>query len=113
MPKLVSYAVVRDDPPQVFVAEDQDTLNWVLALHLIARTPGRVLPERLRDQLRQALRDEQWGEAVELWMHDRAEVDVYPRYRQELWMRFLGRRPFRASAAEFHLLLLGLFKSGF
>lgn len=78
MPRLVAYAVVRDDPPQVFVAEDQDTLNWVLALHLIARTPGRELPERLRDQLRQALRDEQWGEAVELWMQDTAEVDVYP-----------------------------------
>lgn len=78
MPKVVACAVVRDDPPQVFLAEDQDTLNWVLALHLIARTPGRLLPEQLRDQLRQALRDERWGEAVELWMHDGAEVDVYP-----------------------------------
>jgi hypothetical protein len=78
MPKVVAYAVVHDDPPQVFIAEDQDTLNWVLALHLIARTPGRELPERLRDRLRQALRAEQWGEAVELWMQDSPEVDVYP-----------------------------------
>ena len=78
MPKVVGYAVVHDDPPQVFIAEDQDTLNWVLALHLIARTPGRELPERLRDRLRQALRDEQWGEAVELWMQDSPEIDVYP-----------------------------------
>ena len=30
-------------PPEVFIAEDQDTLNWVLALRLIARTPGREL----------------------------------------------------------------------
>ena len=66
------------DPPRVFIAEDQDTLNWVLALRLMARTPGRKLPERPRDRLRQALRDEQWGEAVELWMQGIPEVDVYP-----------------------------------
>ena len=77
MPRFVACAVVRDHPPEVFVAEDQDTLNWVLALKLIALTPGRELPEGLRDALRTALREEQWGEAVELWMHNRPEVDVY------------------------------------
>ena len=76
MPKVVAYAVVHQDPPRVFIAEDQDTLNWVLALRLIARTPGRKLPERPRDRLRQALRDEQWGEDVELWMQGITEVDV-------------------------------------
>lgn len=35
MAQSVACAVVRDDPPQVFIAEDQDTLNWVLALRLI------------------------------------------------------------------------------
>lgn len=80
MPQFVACAVVRDDPPQVFLAEDQDTLNWVLALRLIARTPGRELPEGLREELRAALREEQWGEAVELWMHDRPVVDVYPSF---------------------------------
>jgi hypothetical protein len=77
MPKIVACAVVRDDPPTVFIAEDQDALNWVLALKLIARTPGRELPGGLRDQLRAALREEQWGVAVELWMRNRPEVDVY------------------------------------
>jgi hypothetical protein len=71
---------VRDDPPQVFVAEDQATLNWVLALKLIALTPGADLPSGLRDQLRDALRAERWGEAVELWMQTRPEVDVYPSF---------------------------------
>jgi hypothetical protein len=80
MPRFVACAVVRDDPPQVFVAEDQDTLNWVLALELISRTPGRELPEALRDRLRAALREERWGDAVELWMHNRPEVDVYPSF---------------------------------
>lgn len=77
MPQSVACAVVRDDPPQVFIAEDQEALNWVLALHLIAKVSGHDLPEELRDQLRQALRDEQWGDAVELWMRNRPEVDVY------------------------------------
>ncbi len=85
MPRLVACAVVRDEPPQVFVAEDQETLNWVLALRLIARTPGRELPDDLRDSLRLALRDERWGDAVELWMEDRPEVDVYPGF--ELYTR--------------------------
>jgi len=76
--RSVACAVVRDDPPQVFIAEDQETLNWVLALKLIARTPGRDLDPDLRTALRRALREERWGDAVELWMEDRPEVDVYP-----------------------------------
>jgi hypothetical protein len=80
VPRSVACAVVRDDPPEVFIADDQETLNWVLALHLIARTPGRELPEDLRDGLRRALRSEQWGAAVELWMRNRPEVDVYPSF---------------------------------
>jgi hypothetical protein len=77
MPRFVACAVVRDNPPQVFIADDQETLNWVLALRLIAVTPGRELPEHLREGLRDALREERWGDAVELWMHNRPEVDVY------------------------------------
>ena len=80
MPRSVAVAVVRDEPPEVFVAEDQDTLNWVLALKLIARTPGAGFVPDLRELLRDALRNEQWGEAVELWMTTRTEVDVYPSY---------------------------------
>jgi len=78
--RSVACAVVRDDPPQVFIAEDQETLNWVLALHLIARIPGHELAAGLRDRLRQALRDELWGDAVEMWMQNRPEVDVYPSF---------------------------------
>jgi hypothetical protein len=69
--------VVRDTPPQVFIAEDQETLNWVLALKLIASMPGRELSEDVRDSLREALREERWGDAVQLWMQSRPEVDVY------------------------------------
>ena len=80
MPRIVACAVVRDDPPQVFLAEDEATLNWVLALRLIALTPSAELPASLRENLRTALRNEQWGDAVELWMRNRPEVDVYPSF---------------------------------
>ena len=78
--RFVACAVVRDDPPQVFLAEDQESLNWVLALKLIALTPGHEISDGLRDRLRDALLEERWGEAVELWMHDRPEVYVYPSF---------------------------------
>lgn len=79
MARSVACAVIRDDPPQVFVAEDIETLNWVLALRLIGRTPSAELPRHVRDGLRAAVMDEQWGTAVELWMREHpGEVDVYP-----------------------------------
>ncbi len=79
--RLVACAVVRDDPPEVFVAEDLETLNWVLALRLIARTPGSDLPDPMRAALRTALLEERWGDAVALWMQIRpGVVDVYPSY---------------------------------
>jgi hypothetical protein len=81
MPGSVACAVVHDDPPEMFIADDIETLNWVLALHLIARIPGHEIADDLRVALRAALVDEQWGDAVELWMRVHpGEIDVYPSY---------------------------------
>ena len=81
MPKIVACAVVHDDPPEVFVAEDLETLNWVLALKLISKTPGRDVAPALRQRLRAAIQEEQWGEAVSLWMEVRpGNIDVYSSY---------------------------------
>jgi hypothetical protein len=81
VPKIVACAVVHDDPPEVFVAEDLETLNWVLALKLIAQTPGSDIPSNLRKRLRTAIRAEHWGEAVSLWMEVRpGNIDVYSSY---------------------------------
>ena len=30
MPATVACAIVHDDPPEVFIAEDIETLNWIL-----------------------------------------------------------------------------------
>ena len=51
MGTVVACAVVRDDPPRVFVAEDLDTLNWVLACQLVAKTPGPGPPARRAGRL--------------------------------------------------------------
>jgi hypothetical protein len=75
---LVACAIVRDDPPRVFVAEDMDTLNWVLACQLVATMPGRDLPAGERDAMRQALREERWGDAVFAFIaRTGTAVDVY------------------------------------
>jgi hypothetical protein len=75
---VVACAVVRDDPPRVFVAEDLDTLNWVLACQLVAKTPGRDLPPGERAALRRALREERWGDAVFAFIaRTGTAVDVY------------------------------------
>jgi hypothetical protein len=78
MANIVAVAIVRSDPPQVFIAEDQETLNWVLALKLIAATPGDRFNEGLRDVFRDALLEERWGDAVLRWIeHNDVAVDVY------------------------------------
>ena len=78
MGAVVACAVVRDDPPRVFVAENLDTLNWVLACRLVAATPGNELPEGERAALRQALREERWGDAVFAFIaRTGVAVDVY------------------------------------
>jgi hypothetical protein len=78
MGTVVACAVVRDDPPRVFVAEDLDTLNWVLANQLVAKTPGRDLPPGERASLRKALREERWGDAVFAFIaRTGIAVDVY------------------------------------
>ncbi len=71
-------AVVHGDPPEVFLADDQETLNWVLALKLIARSNAEQYSPGVREALRDALREEQWGTAVEIWMGTGGTVDVYP-----------------------------------
>jgi hypothetical protein len=75
---LIACAVVRDDPPRVFVAEDLATLNWVLACRLVATTPGSALAPGEREVVRQALREERWGDAVFAFIaRTGIAVDVY------------------------------------
>lgn len=76
----MAVAVVRGDPTQVFLAESDAVLGRLLALRLVAAAPTPELePSGLLGEIRQALLDERWADAVELWMRATGEVvDVYP-----------------------------------
>jgi hypothetical protein len=76
---VVSYAVVRTEPPQVYLADDIETLQWVLALKVVARTHAGTLPGGLAESIRSALREERWADAVVDWIGATdTPVDVYP-----------------------------------
>lgn len=80
----VAYAVVRDPGESaVYMAEDIDVLSRVIALHVVAATPARLVESR-KERIREALLDEQWGMAVFEWMEATGSVvDVYP--AEEVW----------------------------
>ena len=60
----VAYAVVRSEPPQVFLADDVDVLHRVLASELVARTPADVLSAAETEGVKEALLHERWGDPV-------------------------------------------------
>ena len=75
----LAYAVVHDQPPRVYAAADVDVLQWVIALEVVARTPASTLDRDTVGVLREALLEERWADAVELWMRTSGTlVDVYP-----------------------------------
>jgi hypothetical protein len=73
-----AYAVVRSDPPDVYLADDVEVLARVLALELVARTdPKSLLPGKAA-VLREALLEERWADALVDWIGITGmEVDVY------------------------------------
>jgi len=73
---------VRDDPPQVYLAADIDTLQRLLALEVVARTDPTRLGQSECDELRSSLLEERWGDAVYAWIkHTDIAVDVYTHIR--------------------------------
>jgi hypothetical protein len=73
-----AVAIVRSDPPQVFLAEDDEVLGRVLAIKLVAQTAPAHLGAWLTE-IREALLEERWADAVLAWMSATGEVvDAYP-----------------------------------
>jgi hypothetical protein len=79
-PGRVSIAVVRGDPPVALLAESDAVMGRLLALRLVARSrAGDLGHSGLLDDIRSALLEERWGDAVTMWMQATSEVvDVYP-----------------------------------
>jgi hypothetical protein len=76
---LVCCAIVHGDTPDIFLADDLETLHWVLALQLVAQSRADQFTEGTRSVLRDALLDERWADAVTEWMSATGQaIDVYP-----------------------------------
>jgi hypothetical protein len=77
-------AVVRSDPPQIFLATDADVLSRLVALKLVAHADPHELAEAELQRIRDALLEERWGDAVAAWIDATGEVvDAYP--DEDVW----------------------------
>lgn len=74
-----AYAVVRGEEPEIFLAEDANVLARLLALNLVAQVPANDVSSLARlDEMRKALLEERWADALVLWMDETGTaVDVY------------------------------------
>lgn len=79
--RRVTYALIHGNTisePEVVLAEDEDSLNEVLALDLIASTEPTRLGHHLAE-VQSALVDGRWADALVAWMDATGRVvDVYP-----------------------------------
>lgn len=77
--RRVSVAVTHGDPPSVVMAADEAVLTRAVSLEIVAKTsPSGLRPEYLTG-IREALLDEQWSDAILLWMDATGDViDAYP-----------------------------------
>jgi hypothetical protein len=67
-PGRVAVGVVRSDPPEVFIAEDEVVLGRLLALHVVALADPREFDAEALRRVREALLEERWADAVLEWM---------------------------------------------
>jgi hypothetical protein len=84
-PGRIAFAVIRRDPPEVFVAEDEFVLTRLLALNVVATSRPESLPSReVVEDIRTCLLEERWGDAVVRWLECTDEaIDAYP--DEEIW----------------------------
>lgn len=83
-PGRIAIGVVRSDPPEVFLAEDEHVLSRLLALRVVAATGPTDVPAEALERIRAALLEERWADAVDEWINSVGEpVDAYP--DEEVW----------------------------
>jgi hypothetical protein len=78
-PARAAVAIVRSDPPQVFLAQDPEVLSRLVALQVVARAEASELSSDALQRIREALLSEHWAPAVAMWIEATGEaVDAYP-----------------------------------
>lgn len=78
-PGRVAVGVLRGDPSQVFLAESDAVLGRLLALRVVARAEAADLDDAALAEIREALIQERWADALVAWMSSTGEaLDGYP-----------------------------------
>ena len=79
-PGRVAFAVVHQDPPEVFIAEDEHVLSRLIALRVVAPTRPEDLPSIAAvEELRECLLEERWADAIFSWVEmSGVVIDAYP-----------------------------------
>jgi hypothetical protein len=74
-----AYAIVRQQEPQILLAEDASVLDRALALHIVAQlSSSQVTSEARLHEMRAALLEERWADALAAWIEETGvPVDVY------------------------------------
>jgi hypothetical protein len=104
-PGRIAVAIVRSDPPQVFLASNADVLSRLVALKIVARTDPVDISAAALHRIRTALLNEQWDRAVAEWILGSGEaIDAYP--DEEVW----SERRLDADTAAFEIRLERIFE---
>lgn len=74
-----AYAIVRSDTPVIVLAEDAEAISRAIAMEVVAQLPAGEVSSRSRlSEMREALLEERWDDALVAWMDETScVVDVY------------------------------------
>lgn len=75
-----AWAVVKDDTPEIFLAENADVISRLIALKVVASTDPGTFGDKI-DVVRGHLLHERWADAVVMWIETTGvAIDVYEEY---------------------------------
>ena len=78
-PGRVAVGVLHGDTPEVFLAESDAVLGRLLAVRLVGPSRPEDFAPGVLDEIRSALLEQRWADAVTAWMQASGEVlDGYP-----------------------------------
>lgn len=76
-----AWAVVKDDTPQIFLAENAQVISRLIALKIVAGADPAVFAPGSLAVVRDHLLHERWAEAVVAWMEATDTlIDVYEEF---------------------------------
>lgn len=100
-----AYAIVKRDPPELWVATNGEVISRLLALKVVAATDPTVFARTELEAVRHALLEERWADAVGTWMAVTGiDIDVYEEH-----VRVWTNEDLDAAAAAFGIRLSRLF----